>query len=678
MDLDLDKFSFENPTLKDDVKVALKNLYDYAKSSEGKKIPTGAYNKLVVKNMTIDQIWEELQLQNNILLGYLESEVSEFDKRQSFYAATITQEIDKILQARGHSNSSKKSSKSAKRRKPAESDSEDEDEGEESENDSDEQDKDSDESELDSQDSNPDSNSDDFDGIDEAGQFEEDATFGRMNAQERAKQAEHRVMFGDDEMAVDDQQDADFFSYKSMEKFLEMGERDVPFDVDELDEEEANLELYGDGETEGDGKVDVHYDDWFAPKGKERYEEVPTDDDEDIVDDDDYLNDQIHDLENQLLQGENDFGVENGDDSDIDGAGNLVFEQETNEKPRKRPSKFEIHEERNAGRIKHMEDELIAKKSWQLSGETRSGARPSNALLEEDLEFDANAKMAPAITQDYTQRIEEMIKFRILERAFDDPVRKLAVDVEKRKQEREKAKQEIELDDKKSKKSLGEIYEEEWKKKQSELNPEEFTELDLNYSKCSELFKEVCVRLDALCNLVAAPQRRTKDEIFKPDEITSKNGEKKAVSTISIEEKIPFHVSDATRLAPEEIYERTAPALKKSKEEMLQGDRKKERKTRKAAKKRKNDEIEKKLAAREKENPMDMSKERAIKKIKQAGEKNVTFVNTNNNSENTKYSSSSQFFNKMEQSKSVDLVKEKQRKEKLFQKQSNNPNNYKL
>lgn len=53
----------------------------------------------------------------------------------------------------------------------------------------------------------------------------------------------------------------------------------------------------------------------------------------------------------------------------------------------------------------------------------------------------------------------------------------------------------------------------------------------------------------------------------------------------------------------------------------LEGDRKKERKTRKAAKKRKNDEIEKKLAAREKENPMDMSKERAIKKIKQAGEK---------------------------------------------------------
>jgi hypothetical protein len=29
MDLDLDKFSFENPALKEDVKVALKTLYDY-------------------------------------------------------------------------------------------------------------------------------------------------------------------------------------------------------------------------------------------------------------------------------------------------------------------------------------------------------------------------------------------------------------------------------------------------------------------------------------------------------------------------------------------------------------------------------------------------------------------------------------------------------------------------
>jgi hypothetical protein len=36
-----------------------------------------------------------------------------------------------------------------------------------------------------------------------------------------------------------------------------------------------------------------------------------------------------------------------------------MFEQFTNEKPRKKLSKFGIHEERNAGRIKQMEDQLI-------------------------------------------------------------------------------------------------------------------------------------------------------------------------------------------------------------------------------------------------------------------------------------------------------------------------------
>jgi hypothetical protein len=53
-----------------------------------------------------------------------------------------------------------------------------------------------------------------------------------------------------------------------MEKFLEMGERDKPFDVEEDDSEEAYLELYGDSKGK---KVDVKYNDWFANKGEERY-----------------------------------------------------------------------------------------------------------------------------------------------------------------------------------------------------------------------------------------------------------------------------------------------------------------------------------------------------------------------------------------------------------------------
>jgi hypothetical protein len=56
-----------------------------------------------------------------------------------------------------------------------------------------------------------DSDSDQDDGNEEEDSaFEEDATFGRMNQNERARQAEDRVLFGTgegDEMALDEEQE---------------------------------------------------------------------------------------------------------------------------------------------------------------------------------------------------------------------------------------------------------------------------------------------------------------------------------------------------------------------------------------------------------------------------------------------------------------------------------------
>jgi hypothetical protein len=44
--------------------------YQIAKVSENSDFPKdGAYKKLILNGMNIDQIWEELQLQNNLLLG---------------------------------------------------------------------------------------------------------------------------------------------------------------------------------------------------------------------------------------------------------------------------------------------------------------------------------------------------------------------------------------------------------------------------------------------------------------------------------------------------------------------------------------------------------------------------------------------------------------------------------
>ena len=51
-------------------------------------------------------------------------------------------------------------------------------------------------------------------------------------------------------------------------------------------------------------------------------------------------------------------------------------------------SSFETRQERLNAKIKHLEEELLAEKPWQLKGEVTAKGRPENALLEEDLEFD--------------------------------------------------------------------------------------------------------------------------------------------------------------------------------------------------------------------------------------------------------------------------------------------------
>lgn len=61
-----------------------------------------------------------------------------------------------------------------------------------------------------------------------------------------------------------------------------------------------------------------------------------------------------------------------------------------------------------------------------MSGEVRGAQRPLNSLLAEDLDFETAGKVVPVITEEVTRTLEETIKYRILEKAFDDPIRKVA------------------------------------------------------------------------------------------------------------------------------------------------------------------------------------------------------------------------------------------------------------
>lgn len=104
-------------------------------------------------------------------------------------------------------------------------------------------------------------------------------------------------------------------------------------------------------------------------------------------------------------------------------------------------------------------------KSWQLTGEVQSKARPLNSLLEEHLDFNTVSKLPPTITQEKSTNIEGMIKQRIMDELFDDPVRRYLPGGKRGDDD------DNHMDFSKSKKGLGELYEDDYRKKLLQNDP---------------------------------------------------------------------------------------------------------------------------------------------------------------------------------------------------------------
>jgi len=108
-------------------------------------------------------------------------------------------------------------------------------------------------------------------------------------------------------------------------------------------------------------------------------------------------------------------------------------------------------------KIHELEEKSIAPKPWTLSGEITAKDRPKESLLEVALDYDNPSKLPPVITEETTQTLEEIIKKRIFEESWDDPIRKVEI--------KTSFKPKIELNYEKSKKSLSEIHEDDYMKK---------------------------------------------------------------------------------------------------------------------------------------------------------------------------------------------------------------------
>lgn len=105
-------------------------------------------------------------------------------------------------------------------------------------------------------------------------------------------------------------------------------------------------------------------------------------------------------------------------------------------------------------KISQLEERLLADKPWQLRGEVSARSRPVNSLLFEDVRYEQQIK-APHITPETTEALEALIRNRIKDNKFDDPVRKVKPATSFI------ASRQVEVSSEKSKVGLAQLYEQE-------------------------------------------------------------------------------------------------------------------------------------------------------------------------------------------------------------------------
>lgn len=311
-------------------------------------------------------------------------------------------------------------------------------------------------------------------------------------------------------------------------------------------------------------------------------------------------------------------------------------EREEAQQDSKPMSSFEKQQQLLQAEIAKLEAELVAEKKWTMKGEVRSKDRPVDSLLDDEeaplLEFDRTAKPVPAITEEVTESIEDLIKRRVRSDEFDDLPRRLLTDVSRFVQ-----KKKVDVSDQKSSKSLAEIYEDEF----HGVDPEEkiTEELQAAHDEISDLVTTLNYKLDSLCLAHFIP----KPHQFKSLEIKVTD----AAASISLEDVQPAHVSEETKLAPQEVYKigddkvkadgangvsqvQLKSGLAYSKDELSRDDKQRLRRAKKRAKSKHFNELKETREAREKQQPQGGDRKRqkvgeVIDTLSRA--KNVTVIN---------------------------------------------------
>lgn len=279
---------------------------------------------------------------------------------------------------------------------------------------------------------------------------------------------------------VDDQ----FFKLGEMEEFLEQEERR---EMEGGSADDTQIDYFAEEMSESDSEEDLKYSQFFdaedgsAPAESDQgsdqeYEDAESEQLENNNDENLEENPYLNDSEDNQQSGESDNDlmppplskkpINTEADKEWDEMRTKLLrmagkhdndEEEIEPEPIK--SSFEQRQDKLKVRIEKMENQILDDRPWQLKGEVQGDKRPQNSLLEEILEVDMATRPAPIITEETTLRLEDIIKQRIKDKAFDDVERKIKpTDIQY------EFKKKLVLDQEKSKESLAQVYEKEYLK----------------------------------------------------------------------------------------------------------------------------------------------------------------------------------------------------------------------
>ncbi|NXB73508.1 MPP10 protein, partial [Donacobius atricapilla] len=630
-----------------DFRAMTKTLYDLNKGSN--IVRGGPLKELVIENFDEEQIWQQLELRNNAVLDFFKKSIARDAKDEDLCLLSDQEEDgsdaeissdkeleDNIMEVETEQmnvytkdkDKTKAKEKQSKLRESIKQKYSDED---------------------------------------------SDVDFDIEELEQQAKTAKETTLRKKGRKSVVDDK---FFKLAEMEAFLEHAEKE---DKKEEEEEEINYfeDIISDDEEDSEeAKVrispikssrDMTYKDFFDP--------VDDDDGDDDLVADDAEEDQEEEADSAIEE-QNEESMSEFEDMDEmvehmrskEASKKVTFslpdESETEDvtevqlekgiSPSEIKSSFEKRQEKMSKKIKSLEEALLEEKPWQLKGEVTGQKRPENSLLEEMVLFDHAVRMAPVITEETTFQLEDIIKQRILDEAWDDVVPK-----EKPKEEAFEYKKRISLDHEKSKLSLAEIYEQEYmklhqQKTEEEENPE--------HKEIQQMMDSLFQKLDALCNFHFTPKPPV------PEVKIVSN-----LPAISMEEVAPVAVSDAALLAPEEIKEKNKAGDVKTDAEKTPTDKKRELRRKKLRKRMRRREKEKRQKLLEKMKPEQgtkLSKKAAAAKLKRLTKEGKASL-LKDEGKDKALKSSQAFFSQLQdqvrmQIKDASKLKKKQKKEKAI------------